>query len=56
MVLSGILGFVKYCEGSKKYLDDLVPNSDFPELHSLVIGLSVAGISSDHFGKCMPKI
>ncbi len=56
MVLSGILGFVKYCVGSKKYLDDLVPSSDFPVLRCLVVGLSLADISLDQFGKYMPKI
>ncbi len=51
-----MLLFVRYREGSKKYLDDQVPTSDFPVLHCLVIGSSVAGISLVHFGKYMPKI
>jgi hypothetical protein len=55
-ILSGIVGIVRYRKCSKRYPDDLVPNSDFPVLHSLVIGLSVAGISSDHFRKYMTKI
>ncbi len=48
-------GIARYREGSKKHLDDLVPNGDFPVLHCLVIGFSVSGIRSYHIGKYMSK-
>ncbi len=43
-------------EGSKKHLDDPVPNGDFPVLHCLGIVSSVSGIISDHIRKYMSKI
>jgi hypothetical protein len=46
----------RYCEGSKKHLDDLVPNSDFPVLHYLGIGSSVSDIGSYHIGRYISKI
>jgi hypothetical protein len=36
-----------YRKGSKKHLDDAVPNSDFPAIHCLGIRLSVSGIGLD---------
>ncbi len=53
LVLSGI---VRCREGSKKHLDDLVHNGDFPVLHCLDIGSSVSGIRSDHISQHMSKI
>jgi hypothetical protein len=38
-------------EGSKKHLDNPVPNGDFLVLHCLGIRSSVSGIRSDHIGK-----
>ena len=62
-VLSGIVrycqvlsGITRYREGSKKHLDDPVPNGDFLVLHCLGIGSSVLGIRSDHIGKYMSTI
>ena len=48
-------GIAKYREGSKKHLDDLVPNGDFPVLHCIGIGLSVLDIKSYCIGKYMGK-
>ncbi len=48
-------GIARYCEGSKKPLDDPVPNGDFPVLHCLGIGSSVSGIRSDQIRKYMSK-
>ncbi len=45
----------RYREGSKKHLDDPVPNSDFPVLHCLGIGSSVSGIRSYQIEKYMSK-
>ncbi len=47
---------VKYCQGSKKHLEDPFLNGDFPQLHCLCIGLPVFGIQSDHMRKYMSKI
>ncbi len=55
-VLSGIVGIVRYRKGSKKHLDNLVANGNFPVLHSLGIVLSVLGLVSDLIGKYMFKI
>ncbi len=41
----------RYREGSKKHLDDPVPNGDFAILHCLGIRSSVLGIGLDHIGK-----
>jgi hypothetical protein len=41
----------RYREGSKKHLDDLVPNSDFLVLHCLGIRSSVLGIGLDYIRK-----
>ncbi len=43
-VLSDTVSIIKYCEGSKKYLNNPVPNGDFPILHCLGIGSSVSDI------------
>jgi hypothetical protein len=43
-VLSDIAGFVRYCEGLKKHLDNPLPNGDFPVLHCHGIILLVLGI------------
>jgi hypothetical protein len=53
LVLSASSSVARYREGSKKHLDDLVTNSDFPVLHCLGIGLSIFGIGSYHIGKYM---
>jgi hypothetical protein len=47
---------VRYREGSKKHLDDPVPNGDFPVLCRLGIGSSVSGIGFDSIGKYMFKL
>ncbi len=47
---------IRYCEGSKKHLDDPFPNSDFLVLHCLGIRSSVSGIGSYRIGKNMSKI
>ena len=49
-------GIIRYCEGSKKHLDDPVTNDNFPVLHFHGIGLSVSGIGSDSIGKYIPII
>ncbi len=40
-------GYVRYCEGSKKHVGDLVPNGDFLVLNCLGMGSSVSGIRSN---------
>ncbi len=40
-------GIATYCEGSKKYIDDPVPNNDCPVLYCPGIESSVSGIRSD---------
>ncbi len=52
LVLSGI---ARYCEGSKKHLDDPVPNGDFPVLQCLGIRSSVSGIRSGFIRKYKSK-
>ncbi len=46
---------VRYHEGSKKHLDDLVPNGDFPAFHCLGIPSLVSGIISYYRGKYYQK-
>jgi hypothetical protein len=41
--------------GSKKPLDDPVPNGAFPVLHCLGIRASVSGIGLEHIGKYVSK-
>jgi hypothetical protein len=45
--LSVSSGITRYAKGSKKHLDDPVPNGEFPVLHWLGIGSSVLGSFSD---------
>jgi hypothetical protein len=58
-VLSNIIGLIRYGqyhEGSKKPLDDPVPNSDFLILHCPGIGSSMSGIRTDRIRKYMSII